>query len=95
MRDAFVDVRLEIDLDSLTTQDRPDEWVIEQARTEADRLCDRNGARLRTDRAPEILVEKGQHRETGQLCLLVATRWAVIAPDEVVPSGPLGRYSGR
>lgn len=95
MRDAYVDVQLEINLASLEGKDNPDEFVISTARLEADRLCERNGARLRTDRVPEILVQKGQNRETGELCLLVATRWAVVAPDQAVPTGPLGRYTGH
>lgn len=87
MQDIFMDVRLEIDADSLSREADPAQWVIEKARYEADKLCEQSGARLRTDRAPEIIVERGQHRLTGQLCVLVATRWAVIAPD-TVPLGP-------
>lgn len=83
MKDVFVDVSLELDLQALGRQADPAQYVLEAARHEADTLCARSGARLRTDRAPEVIVQKGQNRITGQLCLLVATRWAVVAPETV------------
>ena len=87
MKDTYVDVRLELDLDALTAQEDPTRFIVELAREEADRLCAEHGAQLRTDSAPEVYLEKGEHRLTGQMCLLVATRWKVRAPYGV-PEGP-------
>lgn len=83
-----MDVRLELDPDALAAQPDPPRFVLEAARAEADALCERSGARLRTDRAPEILIKEGQHRITGRQCVLVATRWAVTAPDNTPTGAP-------
>jgi hypothetical protein len=86
MRDVFLDVRLELDLNALSLIDDPDRWIIEAAREEADRLCEQSRAKLRTDRAPEIIVTRGENKATGQMCLLIATRWAAVVPEDT----PLG-----
>lgn len=90
MRDCFLDVRLELDTQALSEMDEQtrSQFVLETSRGEADRLCERRGARLRTDRAPEVLVQQGEHRLTGQRCVLVASRWAVVAPDDVQMGAP-------
>lgn len=88
VRDAFLDVRLELDLVSLQAEADPSAFIIETARSEADRLCERSRAQLRTDRDPELVVEQGQHRLTGQSVLLVASRWAVRVPEGVEMGAP-------
>jgi hypothetical protein len=82
MRDAFVDVRLEVPAYEL--QGLPDAatQVIERMRDSADRLCAESGARLRTDRAPEIVVQEAQHPLLGDFTLF-ASRWAVVAPERI------------
>ena len=87
MKDTYLDVRLELNEDALLDAPDPTAFVIETSRAEADRLCAENGAHLRTDRAPEVYLERGQHRLTGERCLLIATRWACVAPENV-PVGP-------
>jgi hypothetical protein len=51
-------------------------------RDSADRLCAEIGARLRTDRAPEIVVQEAQHPLLGDFTLF-ASRWAVVAPERI------------
>lgn len=87
VKDIFIDVLLELNEASLVTAADPTAYIIETARDEADRRCQQSGARLHTDSPPEILIERGQHKETQEQVLLVATRWAVTAPENV----PLGR----
>ena len=83
MRDAFLDVSLELNPDALAAQDDPSRYVLEAARAEADRKCADSGAQLRTDRAPEVLVQNGVHKLTRRDVVLVATRWAVRVPESV------------
>lgn len=87
MKDMFLDVRLELDPDELAKQDQPDRFIIDLARDEADKLCEKHGAQLRTDRPPEIIIQEGQHKITRDRMLLVATRWACRTPEDV-PTGP-------
>lgn len=83
MKDIFLDVHLELDLHALSQVPDPDTYVLGALRHEADTLCAKSGARLRTDRAPEIIVSRGQNKVTQQMCVLVASRWAVVAPETV------------
>jgi hypothetical protein len=82
MRDTFVDVRLEVPTHEL--QGLPDgaTQVLERMRDSADRLCAESGGRLRTDRAPEIVVQEAQHPLLGDFTLF-ASRWAVVAPERI------------
>jgi hypothetical protein len=80
MRDAFVDVQLELNPDALALQADPSQYVLEASRAEAERLCADNRAQLRTDRAPEVLIQQGVHKLTRRNVLLVASRWAVRVP---------------
>lgn len=81
MKDLFVDVQIEYDADALSRQDDPDRFVIDAARVEAEIMCERSKARLRTDRPPEIIVQRAQRKDTKAQVVLVATRWAVVAPE--------------
>lgn len=83
MRDAFVDVTLEVSLVELARESDPSAYILEKMRGAADTLCDRNGARLRTDRKPEIHIKEGRHIITQEDVLLCASRWAVVAPESV------------
>lgn len=83
MRDVFVDVLLEIPAADLAGQNDPTHYLYEQMRRKADQTCDENGARLRTDRTPEVVVRQGRHPLLGVDMVLVASRWAVIAPERV------------
>jgi hypothetical protein len=88
MRDAFVDVTLELPITELSTVTNPSNFVLEKMRDEADRLCDEAKARLRTDRAPEIQVNQAIEARTGRTMLLCASRWAVEVPETLeVASG--------
>jgi len=74
MRDLFVDVNLESEHD-------PARLALEMTRETAERLCAENGARLRTDRDPEIVIRRAVKPVTGRDVVLVATRWPVLAPE--------------
>jgi hypothetical protein len=82
MRDAFVDVRLEVPTHELQGLSDASTQVLERMRDSADRLCAESGARLRTDRAPEIVVQEAQHPLLGDFTLF-ASRWAVVAPERI------------
>lgn len=84
MRDTFVDVRLEVTTRELASLPDAETQVFERMRDSADRLCAENGAQLRTDRAPEIIVEQAMHPLLGDMTLF-ASRWAVVAPESVNP----------
>jgi hypothetical protein len=81
VRDTFIDVLLEVPAKEMRHPDAP-QAVLERMRDSADRLCAEQGARLRTDRAPEILVKEGIHPLLGDMTLF-ASRWAVVAPETV------------
>lgn len=82
MRDTFVDVRLEVPVAELAGLSDAATQVLERMRDSADRLCAESGARLRTDRSPEIIVQQAIHPLLGDMTLF-ASRWAVVAPESV------------
>jgi hypothetical protein len=82
VRDTFVDVRLEVPTHELQGLSDAATQVLERMRDSADRLCAESGARLRTDRAPEIVVQEAQHPLLGDFTLF-ASRWAVVAPERI------------
>lgn len=89
MRDAFLDVQLEINPDALEREADPSRYVLEASRAKAEQMCADSGAQLRTDRAPEALVQRGVHKLTRRDVVLVATRWPVRVPESVdVLRGP-------
>ena len=81
MRDVFVDVLLEVPLSDLAGVEDPTKHLYDRMRESADELCAEQGAKLRTDRAPEVHVREGRHPLLGLDMLLVASRWAVVAPE--------------
>jgi hypothetical protein len=83
MRDLFVDVLLEIPVADLRHQADPTRYLYERMRHRADEICHENGGRLRTDRAPEVHIRQGKHPLLGFDMTLVASRWAVTAPERV------------
>lgn len=83
MRDLFVDVLLEVPTVDLAHEADPTRFLYERMRDGADRLCGEQGAKLRTDRAPEVHVREGRHPLLGVDMTLVSSRWAVLAPDSV------------
>lgn len=99
MKDIFVDVQMEFDQIALAGVDDPSRYVIEASRAEAELLCEKSRATLRTDRPPEIVISEAQRKDTSARVVLVATRWAVIAPETVQerrgvePVNAFGRYS--
>jgi hypothetical protein len=85
VRDTFVDVRLEVSTRELADLGLDaSQQVLERMRDSADRLCEERGARLRTDRAPEIVVQQAMHPLLGDMTLF-ASRWAAVAPETVAP----------
>ena len=82
MRDVYVDVLLEVPLAELAGLHDASQQVLERMRDSADRLCAEQGARLRTDRAPEIVIQQAQHTLLGDMTLF-ASRWAAVAPESV------------
>ena len=82
MRDVFVDVLLEVPTGELRVLDNAAQQVLERLRDSADRLCSEQGGRLRTDRAPELVVKEAQHPLLGDMTLF-ASRWAAVAPESV------------
>ena len=83
MRDAFVDVTLEIPVRDVAGMPDPGVYIGEKMRDAADKLCEQSGARLRTDRAPEFHVRRGAHKITREDVFLCASRWAVTVPEAV------------
>ena len=83
MRDLFVDVLLEVPSPELRRLHDPAGEVLERMRIKADQACDEQGAQLRTDRAPEIVVKEAMHPLLGDMTLF-ASRWAAVAPESVV-----------
>lgn len=83
MRDLFIDVFLEVPVSELARVYDPTTALYERMREAADAKCAESGARLRTDRAPEVHVREGRHVLIGDMTL-VASRWAVVAPDSVI-----------
>lgn len=83
MQDIFIDVLLEIPVSDLHAQDDPTRYLWERMRARADEECEKAGAQLRTDRAPEVVVKEGRHPLLQVDMTLVASRWAVVAPDSV------------
>jgi hypothetical protein len=83
VRDVFVDVLLEVPVRELAGLPDPSRELYERMRVSADRLCAEQGARLRTDRAPEVQVREGRHPLIGDMTL-VASRWAAVAPESVL-----------
>jgi hypothetical protein len=82
VRDVFVDVLLEVPARELLMLDDPTRWAWERMRREADEKCAEVGATLRTDRAPEVLVQEGHHPLLGDVTL-IGSRWAAVAPEGV------------
>ena len=82
MRDLFVDVLLEVPVRELAGVYDPTRVLYERMREAADAKCAESGARLRTDRAPEVHVREGRHPLIGDMTL-VASRWAAVAPESV------------
>ena len=83
MRDAFVDVLLEIPTTDLAIQPDPSKYLFDRMRESADAICAEQGAQLRTDRAPEVVIREGRHPLLGTDMTLVASRWAVTVPARV------------
>jgi len=85
MKDYAIDVLLEVPVKELARLHDPASAVMERMRDKADRMCDEAGARLRTDRAPEVTVSQAIHPLLGDMTLF-ASRWAVVAPEDLEPT---------
>lgn len=83
MRDAFIDVLVEIPTADLAAESDPTAHLYRLMTNAADRECALVGAQLRTDRVPEVLVQQAQHPLLSVAMTLVASRWAVRVPDAV------------
>lgn len=81
MKDIFIDVTLELPTSDLFDLPDPTRFLIERLRSEADRECEGTGASVRTDRAPEFIVNEAIDPPTGKQMTLVAARFPVVAPD--------------
>lgn len=82
MRDAFIDVLVEVPVADLRHEPDPTRHLYDLMRHRADQACADNGARLRTDRTPEVHVRQGRHPLVGDVTL-VASRWAIVAPESI------------
>lgn len=86
MREAQLDVTLEIQVvDDLAAVGDEHFWrqALEKLRVEADRLVATvPGARLRTDRPPEILSKTAAHNLLQGEWVLVGSRWWAEVPDD-------------
>lgn len=83
MQDIFIDVLLEIPTADLAQEQDPTKGLYDRMREAADTECAKAGATLRTDRAPEVHIRQGRHPLLGLDMVLVASRWAVVAPERV------------
>lgn len=79
MRDGFIEVLLEVPAAQLARLEDPTRDLYEAMRVAADEKCAEAGARLRTDRHPEVLVQQARHVLIGDMTL-VASRWPVVFP---------------
>lgn len=82
MRDAFIDVLVEVPVGDIQRDSDPTRHLYDLMRHKADQACAERGARLRTDRAPEVHVREGRHPLVGDMTL-VASRWAIVAPESM------------
>lgn len=80
MRDAFVEVLLEVPTAEVARLHDPTWDLYEAMRKVADERCVEAGGYLRTDRAPEVRVQEAQSMERVDMTL-VASRWAVVVPE--------------
>lgn len=87
MVDTEVEVMLEVEFTELLGVPDHGRYVLQRSREAADKLCADSGARLRTDRAPMLWIEKAVHRLLGIDVLLVRSRWAVVAPEAALAGG--------
>lgn len=86
MRDVFVDIQVEVPLSELEPlgPQGASRFMIERSRHEAERVvAQQKGARLRTDKAPEVEIRKGAHVLLGGEWVLMTSRWAVVVPEDV------------
>jgi hypothetical protein len=81
VRDAFIDVLVEVPAADLAREADPTRFLYDVMRHKADAECATAGATLRTDRAPEVVVREGRHPLLHVDMTLVASRWAVVVPD--------------
>ena len=79
---AYIDVLLEIPTAQLNASADPTRELWERMRSKADQDCHDAGARLRTDREPEVIVKQAHTALIGDVTL-VASRWAVDVPESV------------
>lgn len=79
---AYIDVLLEIPAAQLATEADPTRAIFEMLRTKAEAECHQAGATLRTDSAPEVTVKQAHSALIGDVTL-VASRWAIDAPDSL------------
>ena len=86
MKDLYMDVLIEVPAGDLANLPDPTQFLWERMRARADEVCRENGARLRTDRTPEVTVQEARHPLLGVDMTLVASRWAVVAPDALTVS---------
>jgi len=77
----YVDVNVELDVLELAKVADPSRYALELSRETADRLCIESGARLRTDRPPEVVIGRGVDPFTGRDVVMAASRWVVEGPD--------------
>ncbi len=83
-RDGFIDVTVEVPYHELPSNDEEAaKTIIGLLRHKADEVCAESGARLRTDRLPEVIVKRGAHVLVGGDYVLAASRWAVVMPEKV------------
>lgn len=85
MRDAFIDVSIEVPARALMLDRNPSQAVMERLEAAALAKCDQNLGRLRTDKGPEVIVKAAVEISTGVDMVLVAARWPVVIPDAVAP----------
>ena len=79
---AYIDVLLEVPVAELAKCDDPTRTLWEAMRTKADMDCRDQGAKLRTDTTPQVIVRQAHTALIGDVTL-VASRWAVDVPDHV------------
>ena len=84
-REGRLVITAEIDVRQLAgmTPEQSVKHVINIVRTKADEECAHAGARLRTDRPPDLSIKKGTHNALGLEFLLVWSNWYVDVPESV------------
>jgi hypothetical protein len=82
--DGFIDVLLELPI--MDAELLGPKGITDKLRAEGDRRCEEFKAELRTDRAPEFVIEHAFDPINNCQVILAAARFPVVGPQELFES---------